>query len=110
MRRLISLSVLLLFILASCDAPMSQLNNSGNSPELDNSLTEMTYDASSSVGDSLRQKVWQQFRAKYGEKWKISWSEKNRNATIGVCKCNRSHIGSTGAGSQNISQAKPISV
>lgn len=77
MRKLILISTLLLFILASCDSGISDVdNNTQNTIQPGDIPTSVLSDVPPAKADSVRKAVFQQFKARHGSEWKISWNEK----------------------------------
>jgi len=77
MKRLILLPTMLLFVLASCDSPVNNLeqNRSASGPQIEvfNSIPDHF---SPAQGDSVRKTIFQQFKAQNGPEWQIRWNKR----------------------------------
>jgi len=73
MKRLISLSVLLLLFVSSCDSPLGDLSNSSQNKLQPGKVVSGVPPAKA---DSIRQAAWQQFKNQNGQDWRATWNEK----------------------------------
>lgn len=77
MKRLILFSTLVLFLLSSCDSPMSDLNGDQQQAIAPNGLSSRILPGTPPAkADSIRKAVFETFKDKNGPEWRITWNEK----------------------------------
>lgn len=75
MRRLIYLSTLFLFIVVSCDSPVSNTNQqSPQSIQLDVVIPSAPFSVERIQPDTARKAAWQQFKQQNGDQWRVRWN------------------------------------
>lgn len=82
MKRLILFYTLALFLLVSCDSPLTNAGgNQQSSSKTAPTLSQIPPGTSSAQADSIRKEDWQQFKAQNGAGWKIRWNKDTGLAT-----------------------------
>jgi Zn-dependent metalloprotease len=77
MKRLILTIAVAVFMLSSCDTPISSNNNqpSTDQPLSEAAVPNITYSLDAVQPDTFRTAAWQQFKAQNGAKWRVRWNK-----------------------------------
>lgn len=76
MKRFILTYLLFLFLIASCDSPMNNLNGDQQQSSVPEITSEIPPDAPPAMADSIRKAIWQQFKNQNGSQWQVRWNKR----------------------------------
>lgn len=76
MKRLILIPILLLLVLASCDSPVSDINQPPSQSTQPQAIApSIPFSMEPIRPDTVRRAMWDQFKEKNGSKWRVRWNE-----------------------------------